>query len=125
MRRLYHLRLKLRWAAIAATSLVAMPPALWTVRETIGSWAVHFSWTSVRYAIVHHRLAAIALAFCIGLVTVTLMRHSWHMLRGLSAKELEELRRATLTVRDRGPAHPLWRVVVKPNAIAQGPKDKP
>jgi hypothetical protein len=112
MRRLYYLRLWIRWGAIALAWLLLVPLSLWSLRDVVQRWGDYFGWATLRYAIAHHRLEAIALSFCIALVTATLLRHSWHMLRGLSARELADLRRDLLAIRDRGPEHPLWRWVV-------------
>lgn len=112
MRRLYYLRLRIRWGAIALVWLLLVPPSLWSLRGVLGRWGDYFGWAALRYAIVHHRLEAIALSFCIALVVATLLRHSWHMLKGLSARELEHLRQDLAAIRDRGPGHPLWRWVM-------------
>lgn len=122
MRRLYYLRLRLRWGAIALAWLVLVPPSLWSLRGVIARSSDYFGWATLRYAIAHHRLEAIALAFCIALVTVTLLRHSWHMFAGISQRELTDLRRAVLAIRDRGPANPLWRWVV---AAGDGARSDP
>lgn len=112
MRRLYYLRLRIRWGAIALVWLLLVPPSLWSLRGVFGRWGDYFGWAALRYAIVHHRIEAIALAFCIALVTATLLRHSWHMIMGLSAQELDHLRRDLGAIRDRGPEHLLWRWVM-------------
>lgn len=128
MRRLYYLRLWIRWGAIALVWLLLVPLSLWSLRDVLRRWGDYFGWAALRYAIVHHRVEAIAVAFCIALVVATLLRHSWHMLRGLSARELADLRRDLLAIRDRGPEHPLWRWIMvggDPRSAVSGTSEVP
>lgn len=112
MQRLYWLWVWQRWRTAILLWLTLGLGGLWGLRHEMALWLHRFTWTAVRYGLAFNRLAAIALATCIGVTTVILMGQSRHILQGLPGADQQRLYETVLTIRHQGRSHPLWAWVI-------------
>lgn len=105
------LTLFLRWVVVAGCWLLLGGWGVWQIRQGIALAWEHFTWAAIRYALVFHPLATLALAFCWGLTAAVLVRHSLELLEKRSPKENYRLRQTVAAIRDRGPQDWRWRWV--------------
>ncbi len=112
MQRLYWLWVWQRWRTALLLWLTLGVGGLWGLRHEFALWLHRFTWTAVRYGLAFNRLAAIALATCIGVTTVILIWQSRHILRGLPPADQHRLHQVVLAIRHQGSSHPLWAWVM-------------
>lgn len=105
------LTLFLRWVVVADCWFFLGGWSLWQLRQGIALAWDDFTWAAIRYALIFHPLATLALAFCWGLTAAVLVRHSLILWGQRSPKELYRLRQKVAAIRDRGPKDWRWRWV--------------
>jgi hypothetical protein len=94
------------WLTVGAWSL-------WDLRAEMDLWLQFFTWTAVRYSLAYNRLPALGLGLCCGMTMAVLVIESRHLIWGLSKTERVRLERQLSKIRQKGPSHPLWRVLQK------------
>jgi hypothetical protein len=67
VQRLHQLTVYGRWLMTLALWVIIAPFSLWNLQSEIALWRQYFTWSSLRYGIYYHPLAAVGLSFCIGL----------------------------------------------------------
>ncbi len=113
MRRLVAIQIKIRWAVVAFLWLTVGSISLWWLRGDIALWIDYFSWSAVRVAIRHERLAFLGLGICVALTLSASIRHSLDILGGISKREYQNLVRQVQEIEACGRKHILWRWVIK------------
>ena len=110
--RLRRLIIRRWWLATAGLWLTLCPLSLWSFRADIALLQQHFTWTSLRYALIYNRPAALGLALCIGLTVALLVGESRYLLFGFSPGERRRLEKQLFRIQQQGERHPLWRQVM-------------
>ncbi|MEC4983084.1 MAG: hypothetical protein SAJ37_19550 [Oscillatoria sp. PMC 1068.18] len=109
--RLHRLTVYGRWLVVGLSWLIFAPLGIWGLREEISLWLEHFTWAAVRYGLAYNRLAAVCLAFCLGMTTAVLIWQSRNILFGLPVQERRQLEKKVRRIQAKGPTHPLWKWV--------------
>lgn len=112
MQRLHQFRVVSRWVLVMISWLVTLPLLLWRLQEEIDLMQSHFTLAAVRYALIFNRECAIALGWCVGITTATLLWQSSNILFGFSHRYRQQLEKQVRRIRRRGKSHPLWRWVI-------------
>ena len=76
-----------RWLLIVFVWLTIVPICLWSLRMEIVLWKEYFTFAAVRYGLISHPLAALGLAFSVGMILAVLIWQSRNILFGLSSEE--------------------------------------
>ncbi|MEO0966890.1 MAG: hypothetical protein AAFX80_00815 [Cyanobacteria bacterium J06639_18] len=109
VQRLYELTVYSRWLLIVFVWLTIVPICLWSLRMEIALWKEYFTFAAVRYGLISHPLAALGLAFSIGMILAVLIWQSRNILFGLSSEEKKLLEDRVWRIRKQGSNHPLWK----------------
>ena len=109
VQRLYELTVYSRWLLIAFVWLTIVPICLWSLRMEIALWKEYFTFAAVRYGLISHPLAALGLAFSVGMILAVLIWQSRNILFGLSSEEKKLLQDRVWRIRKQGSNHPLWK----------------
>ncbi|KST67955.1 hypothetical protein [Mastigocoleus testarum] len=109
VQRLYELTVYSRWLLIVFVWLTIVPICLWNLRMEIALWKEYFTFAAVRYGLISHPLAALGLAFSVGMILAVLIWQSRNILFGLSSEEKKLLEDRVWRIRKQGSNHPLWK----------------
>lgn len=109
IQRLYQLSVYSRWLLILFVWLTIVPICLWSLRMEIVMWKEYFTFAAVRYGLISHPLAALGLAFSVGMMLAVLIWQSRNILFGLSSEEKKLLEDRVWRIRKQGSNHPLWK----------------
>lgn len=112
VQRLHQLTVYGRWLFVGCLWVTIAPVCLWNLRFEFLLWQEYFTWVGVRYALAFHPFAAVGLAFCIGMTVSVLVWQSRNILIGLPQPEKQRLEKQVLKIRQQGPSHPLWKLVM-------------
>jgi hypothetical protein len=112
VQRLHQLTVYGRWLMTLALWVIIAPFSLWNLQSEIALWRQYFTWSSLRYGIYYHPLAAVGLSFCIGMTAAVLVWQSRNILFGIPKAEKQRLEEQVLKIRQQGESHPLWKWVV-------------
>ena len=110
--RLHRLIVWGRWTVVMLLWVTVAPLSIWELRPEIALWFDHFTWTAVRYGLVHHRWATLGLSLCIGLTTAVLVWQSRNILMGFPAEYQARLEQQVRQIRKQGSSHPFWKWVI-------------
>ena len=99
------LRIWVSAIGVGASWLILGGLSLWWVRDEIALLNHYFTWVGLRYAIVHNRPAAIALAFCIGLTLAELIWLCRYLVWGLTPRQGQQLQAWFNNIRGAGDRH--------------------
>ena len=111
VQRLYQLNLYRRWLFIILCWLTLGSFSLWKLRGEFELWHEHFTWVTLRYGLAFNLLPAFSLLFCIVITGVVWVRHSTHIIRGLSPREKIRLKNQLRKIQQLKPNHPLRKWV--------------
>ncbi len=114
VQRLHELIVWGRWLVVGLLWMTVAPLSLWGLRSEISLWLDHFTWAAVRYGLAHHRLSAVGLGLCIGMLLAVLVWQSRNILFGMPLEYKQRLEERVWQIRQQGPSHPLWKWVVEP-----------
>ncbi len=109
--RLHQLTVWGRWMTVAVLWTTVGSWSLWQLRKTWETLLEYFTWSAIRVGLIFHPIAAIGLAFCIGMTLSVLIWQSRHAIWGLPAGEHASLKSRVLKIQQQGKSHPLWRWV--------------
>lgn len=112
-RRLFRLRIYLRWLFVLCCWLTLFPLSLWGLRKEIDLLREHFTWVAVRYGLAYNLFPAFCLFFCIGITLASLVWQIRYSSSGISPKEQQRLENQVRNIRRTGSRHPLWKWVFK------------
>jgi hypothetical protein len=112
VQRLHQLTVYGRWLFVSCLWLIISPACLWDLRSEIALWQQYFTWSAVRYGLFFHPLSTVGLAFCIGMTVSVLVWQSRNILIGLPQPEKQRLEQQVCRIRQQGPTHPLWKLVM-------------
>ncbi len=113
IQRLHQLILWGRWTVALSLWLTVAPLCLWNLRTEIRLWLDHFTWTAVRYGLVHHHWSTFGLSLCIGLTTAILVWQSRNILMGFPPQYQQWLAQRVAQIQQQGSSHPLWKWVIE------------
>ncbi|MCG5057873.1 MAG: hypothetical protein KA714_07640 [Limnoraphis sp. WC205] len=102
-----------RWLVVGFLWMTIAPLSLWGLRSEISLWLEHFTWAAVRYGLAEHRLSAVGLGLCLGMMVGVLVWQSRNILLGMPAEYKQRLEERVWQIRQQGPSHPLWKWVVE------------
>jgi hypothetical protein len=111
--RLHRLFMWGRWLVVIVLWIVIAPISLWLVRDELALMADYFTWVSLRYAIAYNRIPFMGLGFCIGMTLAVLVWQSRNIIWGVSDHDIHQLEKSLKAIHQRGPSHPLWRLVCR------------
>ncbi|MGA1603445.1 MAG: hypothetical protein ACO4CG_14315 [Prochlorothrix sp.] len=106
--RLHHLQVQLRWSLHLILGLVLLPPSLWALSPEFSLWQQVITWAAVRYGLLDHPWATIAICYLMITTLETLLWQSRNLLWGMPRREVLHLADRVKQIRDRGPGHWLW-----------------
>jgi hypothetical protein len=112
VQRLHQLTVYGRWLFVSCLWLLIAPVCLWNLRGEFVLWKQYFTWVSVQYALAFHPFAAVGLAVCLGMTVSVLVWQSRNILIGLPQPEKQRLEKQVFKIRQQGPSHPLWKLVM-------------
>ncbi|MEB3148156.1 MAG: hypothetical protein VKL60_03945, partial [Sphaerospermopsis sp.] len=92
--------------------VIIAPVCLWNLRTEFTLWQQYFTWVAVRYGLMFHPLSTLGLAFCIGMTVSVLVWQSRNILIGLPQPEKQRLEQQVFKIRQQGPSHPLWKLII-------------
>lgn len=113
IQKIYRINLYLKWITVLIFWLSFGLFGMWELREEIALWQQYFTWSALRYALVYHRLAAIALSICIGLTVGLLITQSRDLLWGISDQEKYRLQQEIDKICAKGKSHPFYKFLCK------------
>ncbi len=103
-----------RWIFIFLAWLIIAPISLWQMRETFFLCQKYCTWAAIRYGLVFNPLAAVGLAFCIGITTSVLLKQSMYILqKDLSEKEIYFLEKKVSQIKKQGHKNFFYRCIFK------------
>lgn len=111
MQRLHRLTVYGRWLTVVGLWLIIAPISLWSLRSEIELWRDYFTWAALRYGLAYNSLAAVGMAFCIGMTVAVLLWQSRNILFGISERQEKRLEKQLVRIHQQGPSHPLWKWV--------------
>ncbi|TAE53072.1 MAG: hypothetical protein EAZ76_16080 [Nostocales cyanobacterium] len=112
VQRLHQLTVYGRWLFVGCLWVIIAPVCLWNLRFEFLLWQEYFTWVAVQYALAFNPFAAVGLAFCIGMTVSVLVWQSRNILIGLPEPEKQRLEKQVFKIRQQGPSHPLWKLVI-------------
>ncbi|NET69914.1 MAG: hypothetical protein F6K62_02360 [Sphaerospermopsis sp. SIO1G2] len=112
VQRLHQLTVFGRWLFVSCLWVIIAPASLWNLRSEFILWQEYFTWVAVRYALAFHPFAAVGLGFCTGMTVSVLVWQSRNILIGLPQLEKQRLEKQVFKIRQQGPSHPLWKLVI-------------
>ncbi|GCL39788.1 hypothetical protein SR1949_49180 [Sphaerospermopsis reniformis] len=112
VQRLHQLTVYGRWLFVCCLWVIIAPVCLWNLRTEFTLWQQYFTWVAVRYALAFHPFATVGLAFCIGMTVSVLIWQIRNILIGLPQPEKQRLEQQVFKIRQQGPSHPLWKLVI-------------
>ncbi|NET02945.1 MAG: hypothetical protein F6K61_20815 [Sphaerospermopsis sp. SIO1G1] len=112
VQRLHQLTVFCRWLFVSCLWVIIAPVCLWNLRSEFILWQEYFTWVAVRYALAFHPFAAVGLGFCTGMTVSVLVWQSRNILIGLPQLEKQRLEKQVFKIRQQGPSHPLWKLVI-------------
>ena len=101
------------WRVIGILWLTIGLLSIWGLRSEIQKLRDYFTWTAVRYGLAYNPVYSFGLALCVGLTVSILISESRHILFGLAKGERRRLEKQLLYIRQQGPRHPFWKLVVR------------
>ncbi|MEL6222746.1 MAG: hypothetical protein AAFQ57_02520 [Cyanobacteria bacterium J06626_14] len=107
-----------RWLGLGLLWAVVSPVSIWLMRDDIELMREHFTWSSLRYALVFNPVAAIGLVLCASFTMGVLLWQSRNILIGLSEHDVKRLEKQLLHIRQQGTSHPLWSRVCDERNLA-------
>ncbi|MEM6503398.1 MAG: hypothetical protein AAF685_16380 [Cyanobacteria bacterium P01_C01_bin.89] len=102
------LRLWVSGVGVGLSWLIIGGLSLWLVRDEVALLTDYFTWVGLRYAIVHNRLEAIGLSFCLGLTLAELIWFCRYLVWGLSPRQGQQLQAWLEEIRETGDRHLLF-----------------
>ena len=110
IKRLYQFNIYGRWIIVFVLCLLLLPWGIWQFRETISLCQDQCTWAAIRTGLEFNFFAAVAISFCIGLLTAILVKQSIYILRGgLSDKQKYYLAKKVQKIRNQGEQHWLYQ----------------
>ena len=101
------------WAISGGLWLTIGLLSLWRLQNEFELLREHFTWTSLRYALIYNRLEALGLSLCVGLTVALLVAESRHIIFGLTDGERQRLENTLFRIHQQGESHPLWQKIIE------------
>ncbi len=111
--KLHRLQMQGRWLFVLFCWLTFAPLGLWGLRTEISLILDHFTWIAVIYSISYNFLASLSFTFPLAITAAVLVRFIKYKLNGISARERLQLEKRVEKIKNYGPTHPLWKLILK------------